>query len=254
MRALRILLLSFLVLAAIAVVAGTLVITSINNRHAAQPEAIAALESNGRVAVTRQPGEDWIVFTPVDATPHTGFILYPGGLVDPVAYAPLAYDIAANGYLVVIDPMPLNLAVLGSNGATDIITGFPQITAWAIGGHSLGGAMAAEFAANNPVAIDGLALWASYPAAGTDLSGFDLSAVSIYGDSDGVAPVADVRDGANRLPPDTLFVTIRGGNHTQFGRYGEALQRGDNPATIDRDEQQQIIVNNTTAMLRAIDA
>lgn len=95
--------------------------------------------------------------------------------MDPVAYAPVARDIAAAGYLTVIDPMPLNLAVLDLQGAGDIIAGFPDITSWAIGGHSLGGAMAAEFAFRNPGVVDGLALWAAFPAANSDLSTFDLA-------------------------------------------------------------------------------
>jgi hypothetical protein len=253
MRVLRSLLIALLVVLLIGLIAGAVAVFSVNSRNAARPEAVAAAASNEVVSVNRPEEEDWIIFSPTDATPTTGFILYPGGFVDPVAYAPIARDLAAAGFLVTIDPMPLNLAVLGSNGAADIITAFPEVESWAIGGHSLGGAMAAEFTARYPELIDGLALWAAYPAAGTDLSGLDVAAISIYGDSDGVAMVDQVRDGANRLPPDAMFVPIPGGNHTQFGRYGEGLQRGDNPATIGRDEQQEIIVASTAAMLRAID-
>jgi len=45
------------------------------------------------------------------------------------------------------------------------------------------------------------------------------------------------------LPADTVFVPIQGGNHTQFGYYGNGteLQKGDNPADISRDAQQQIV-------------
>jgi hypothetical protein len=210
------------------------------------------MESNDSVRVSQADGEDWIVFTPEGQSTTTGYIIYPGGFVDPVAYAPIARAIAERGYLTIIDPMPLNLAVLGLEGADDIIAGFPSITAWGIGGHSLGGAMAAEYTYRNPDAISGLALWAAYPSDNSDLSGEEIEAVSIYGDADGVASIEDVLNGANRLPPGSVFVLIPGGNHTQFGSYGEGLQRGDNMATISRDEQQKIVVDSTVEMLSTI--
>lgn len=251
MRKTRVALLIALLLAAVVLIGGALAIAVLNDRNAARPEAVAALVSDGQVAVTEQTGEDWFVFSPVGGTPDTGFIIYPGGFVDPVAYAPVARDIAANGYLVVIDPMPLNLVVLNVNGADAILPAFPEITHWAIGGHSLGGAMAAEYAAGHPDAVDGLALWAAYPANSTDLSDKDLAALSIYGDRDGIASIDDVLDGGNRLP-DAEFVLVPGGNHTQFGRYGEGLQRGDNPASISRDEQQRIVADGTSTLLSSL--
>ena len=81
---------------------------------AALPEALAALQSDGVVEVAVTP---WLTFTPVERTPTVGFILYPAARVDPRAYAPAARAIAAGGYLVVIPPMPLNLAVLAPGRA-----------------------------------------------------------------------------------------------------------------------------------------
>ena len=224
----------------------------LNGRNQARPEAVAALESDAQVTVSQVAGQDWYVFSPAAGTAITGLILYPGGFVDPVAYAPIAREIAAHGYLVVLDPMPLNLAVTGINSAGAIIAAFPEIAHWAIGGHSLGGAMAAEYIKGNPETIDGLALWAAYPAENTDLSSLLLAVVSIYGDADGVASIADVTGAADRLPDDARFILIDGGNHTQFGAYGQGLQRGDNPATIDRDAQQAAIVAGTLELLEII--
>ena len=79
-----------------------------------EQEALNALVTDDVVEV--QTG-DWYVFEPADSTPETGLIFYPGGYVDPRAYAPAAREIAAAGYLVVIPTMPLNLAVLGANQA-----------------------------------------------------------------------------------------------------------------------------------------
>ncbi|MCB0120849.1 MAG: hypothetical protein KDE58_01335, partial [Caldilineaceae bacterium] len=72
------------------------------------PEALAALVSDDQVTVDYTV---WLTFTPTAQAPTSGFIFYPGGRVDPRAYAPAAHAIAAAGYLVVIVPMPLNLAV-----------------------------------------------------------------------------------------------------------------------------------------------
>lgn len=56
--------------------------------------------------------------------------------------------------------MPLNFAFLGINRASQVLNPFPKINHWAVGGHSLGGAMAAEFAKDNAHKINGLA-WPS---------------------------------------------------------------------------------------------
>ena len=241
------------VLLILVIAAGT-ALAVFNGRGQAQPEAVAALQSNALVTVSQVAGEDWYVFAPATGSVSTGLILYPGGFVDPVAYAPIARAIAERGYLVVLDPMPLNLAVTGIESADAIIAAHPEIDHWAIGGHSLGGAMAAEYVKNNPNAVAGLVLWAAYPAANSDLSALPLSVVSIYGDADGLASVADVTGAAERLPADTRFVLIPGGNHTQFGSYGQGLQRGDNPATISREDQQAQIIEATVELLEIISA
>jgi len=238
----------------VVVLAGSAAVwTVLNSRNAARPEATAALSADATVAVSRILGQDWYVFTPAATTPDTGFIIYPGGFVEPVAYAPAAREIAAQGYLVVLDPMPLNLAVTAAESADAIVAAFPNIRAWAIGGHSLGGAMAAQYVRTNPGVMVGLALWAAYPAANTDLSATPLEVVVLYGDADGLAAVEEVMGGAPRLTADARFVLISGANHTQFGAYGEGLQRGDTPATISRDEQRAAVVAATVAMLQSID-
>lgn len=210
-----------------------------------QSEALAAMKSDDVVIVETEP---WLVFRPAGATPNTGFILYPGGRVDPRAYGPPARAIAAEGVLVVVVPMPLNLAVLSSNAATGVIDTYPQIEYWAVGGHSLGGAMAASYADNHLDRLDGLVLWAAYPAGSNDLSQFELAVVSIFGTRDGLATPDKISASRSLLPADTRWVAIEGGNHAQFGWYG--AQSGDNPATIDHQEQQGRIVTATLELLR----
>jgi dienelactone hydrolase len=207
------------------------------------PEAERYLDSSDTVEVVTG---GWLIFRPKGINPHTGLIFYPGGRVDPRAYAPAAHDIAASGYLVVIPRMPLNLAVFSPNQADEIIARFPGVEAWAVGGHSLGGAMAAQYAYSHDV--DGLVLWASYPASSTNLSGRALKVVSIYGSLDSGAN--DMRAAESLLPSDTTWVVIEGGNHSQFGWYG--LQAGDSAAGISADEQHRITVEATVALLASL--
>lgn len=213
----------------------------------AMPEAQAAISPDSLVEVD---ADRWLVFYPAGVAPTTGLILYPGGRVDPVAYAPLARAIAAEGYLVVIVPMPLNLAFLAPNRALEVMEEFPEISSWAVGGHSLGGAMAANFADSHPEAVKGLALWASYPAQSDDLSDQDLIVTSIYGTKDGLASLDEIRASELLMPSDVRWVAIEGGNHGQFGWYGP--QSGDNPAAISREAQQAQVVQATLEMLNAM--
>jgi pimeloyl-ACP methyl ester carboxylesterase len=211
------------------------------------PEALAALESDNKVAVELRP---WITFRPTHEQPTTGLILYPGGRVDPRSYAPAARAIAEQGYLVVIPPMPFNLAVIGANRADEVIAAHPEIQNWSIGGHSLGGAMAAAYAHGKPEAVEGLVLWAAYPADNNSLSDRDLKVTSIFGSNDGLATPDKIAASRALLPPSTVWARIVGGNHAQFGAYGP--QSGDGQATIDPADQQEQVVAATIALLEAI--
>jgi dienelactone hydrolase len=217
----------------------------------ADPEAVAldALISDDVVQVQ---ADAWLVFKPAGESVQTGLIFYPGGYVDPRAYAPAAREIAAAGYLVIIPTMPLNLAIFAANRAADIIDAYPEVERWAVGGHSLGGAMAAQFAAGNHEAVVGLVLWASYPADNNDLSQSDLRVVSIYGTKDGVAEPATVEASRPRLPADTIWLPMVGGNHAQFGWYGP--QNGDLAPGIDHLEQQAATVAATVRLLEALES
>jgi len=167
--------------------------------------------------------------------------------VDYRSYAPAAHSIAAQGYLVVITRAPLNLAVLHPGAASDVIRAYPEIKHWAIGGHSLGGTMAANFADTHPGSVEALILWASYPASSDNLSQTGLKVLSISGALDGLSTPAKIEASRALLPADTVWVSIEGGDHAQFGWYGP--QSGDNPATISREEQQAQIIQATVQFL-----
>jgi hypothetical protein len=215
--------------------------------HVPMLEAIEALESDSAVIVSTK---DWIIFEPVISNKNVGFVIYPGGRIDFRSYAPMAHRIAAEGYFVVIVRMPLNLAVFGVNIASDIIKLYSQTTSWVIGGHSLGGTMAAQFAHENPSEVKGLVLWAAYPAAGTDLPKNSLIVTTIHCTNDGLVSSSQIEDSLKLLPVSTSRIEITGGNHAQFGWYGN--QGGDNSATISREEQQSQILNATLDLLEAV--
>ena len=209
-------------------------------------QALAALETSADVKVS---GDDVLAFQPVDVQPITGFIFYPGGRVDYRSYAPALRGVAAQGYLVVLVPAPLNLMVFDINAADKVSPQFPEITHWAVGGHSLGGAMAANYLYTNPGAAEALILWASYPAENNDLTDSGLRALSIYGTLD-MAGVEKFDASRALLPADTTWVVIEGGNHSQFGDYG--FQPGDNAATISAADQQAQIIEATASFLATL--
>jgi pimeloyl-ACP methyl ester carboxylesterase len=121
-----------------------------------------------------------------------------------------------------------------------VIEAYPDVDSWVIGGHSLGGAMTAEYLKKRPDAVDGLVFLASYPSDSTDLSAIPAKVVSIYGTEDGVT--GDVfEESLRRLPAATTLEVIEGGNHAQFGHYGP--QKGDGTASVSREEQQRLTTN-----------
>jgi len=230
--------------------------------HPPLPEALEAMESDYRVTVETVAVAEWeegsnfyYTFKPRHADPTVGFIFYPGGLVDPRAYAPPARAIAAQGYLVIIVKMISDLAPIpySFDRADKIISDYAGIKTWIIGGHSVGGSFACYYAQKHADTIDGVVLWASWPSEGFRLDGTDLKAISIYGTNDGHPE--DIKAGAEHLPEGTPFVEIAGGNHTQCGYYWDGVdenfvQDGDNPADIAREEQQRIMVQSTLDFLK----
>jgi pimeloyl-ACP methyl ester carboxylesterase len=103
---------------------------------------------------------------------------------------------------------------------------------WYVGGHSLGGVMAADFAAKQAAELRGLVLLASYPTG--DLAP-SLRVLSISGSEDGVLNREKLEAGTRYLPEDAVLQVSPGGNHAQFGSYGP--QKGDGEPRISPAEQ-----------------
>ena len=212
-------------------------------------EALGAMESNANVTV--KDSGNFIVFTPTSNKPITGFIFYPGGHVDYRSYAPVAQEIASHGYMVSIVRMPLSLAVFGINKADEVITAYPDMRYWVIGGHSLGGSMAASYADQHLDTVQDLVLCASYPSTSDNLSSTNLKGLSTFGSNDQVMNRDNFNATRALLPPGTIMRVIQGGNHAQFGNYG--LQPGDGTATISAADQQTQAADLTVRLLRAVE-
>lgn len=196
-------------------------------------EAMMRGETNGRVTA----------FVPEEV--KAGLIFYPGGLVDHAAYAPLMEMLMERGILCLLTEMPFDLAVLDADAAEGLIGKHPEVSRWLIGGHSLGGAMAADYAAKHPQDYEGLVLLGAYAQA--DLSKTELSILSIFGSEDGVMNRGKYEEYLDHYPKRFEEIVIEGGNHAQFGDYGK--QKGDGAARITAKEQQKQTADAIALML-----
>lgn len=198
--------------------------------YRADVEAIDAFAPAGAVEM-RTLKDGTVVFTPEEAS--AGFIFYPGGKVEYTAYIPLMKALASKGFLCVLVEMPFHLAVFNMNAADGIQKDYPQIESWYIGGHSLGGSMAASYLADHTDEYDGLVLLGAYSTA--DLSASGLEVLSVYGSEDKVMNRKKYEDNKSNLPSGFTEVVIDGGCHAYFGMYG--AQDGDGTPSITNDEQ-----------------
>jgi fermentation-respiration switch protein FrsA (DUF1100 family) len=201
----------------------------------------AALASDDRVTVTHAEG--YWSFRPI-AVNDVGLIFFPGGLVAPAAYAPLAHGIANAGYAVLLIEMPYRGLFGGAYGpevferARNAVRRTEGVRRWVVAGHSRGGVVAATLARNGFPPLAGLVLIASSHPRDFSLAALDVPVTRIYATEDTIANVEKLDVTRGNLPASTRIVRIDGGNHSQFGYYG--FQPGDWPATISRDAQQAI--------------
>lgn len=173
-----------------------------------------------------------------------GLIFYPGGLVDHRAYAPLMQALCERGVLCLLTEMPLDLAVLDMKAADGLQALYPQVDRWLIGGHSLGGAMAAGYVSDHAQEYDGLVLLGAYSTA--DLSQTELKVLSVYGTQDGVLNRGKYAQCLRHYPKRFTEIVIEGGCHAYFGDYG--AQKGDGEPTISREAQMTIAADAIAAM------
>ena len=212
-------------------------VSFINDYYKATSTAQKAMLGNEAVEVSEY--ETYYHFSLREEDARRGIIFYPGGKVEETAYAPLLLELTELGYEVYLVKMPARLAMFGTNRADAVIEANPDVEEWIMAGHSLGGAIAASYSAQNDDKIDGLVLLAAYSM--EDISDKEIDVFSIYGSEDGVLNMDNYEKYYENLPDDMVEIVIDGGNHAYFGHYGE--QDGDGTATISRDEQIQTVLD-----------
>ncbi|MBQ9415898.1 MAG: alpha/beta hydrolase [Clostridia bacterium] len=198
----------------------------------ADSAALSALESDDVVTVT-QTDYGWLFDGPSESD---ALIFYQGAKVEETAYAPLMRLIAREGMDVLLVRMPFRLAFFGVNKANSLISRY-DYNAWYIGGHSLGGAMAANYAAKHGEQLKGLILLAAYPTKPLD---DELTVVSICGSADEVINREKMSAGDAYLPEKAVKCVIEGGNHAQFGNYGKQAEDGE-PSITSEEQQKQTV-------------
>ena len=165
---------------------------------------------------------------------ESSIIFYPGAKIEYTSYLPLFMDLANDGVDCFLVEMPMNLAILDSNGADAIIDDANYTyDKWYIAGHSLGGSMAASYIKNHPNKTDGLILLAAYSV--DDLG--NVPVLSIYGSNDKNLNKVTYDESKGLIDGNLTEYVIDGGNHAQFASYG--IDKKDGKATISPEEQRK---------------
>ncbi len=222
--------------------------------YRASPAAREALASDGLETVTQGPGSWSFTPAPDRVVPGARLLFFPGALVDPVAYAPLARAVANAGYATTILQLPRRGAFGGADDpvvldrAMTLLRQSNGSVQWVVAGHSRGAVVATRLAAASPADLAGLVIIGSSHPRDVSLSGLTIPVTKIVGTRDGLASPGEVRENQHLLPASTHWVWIEGGNHSQFGWYG--FQPGDRFARIARGQQQQAMIDAVLAVLR----
>lgn len=194
----------------------------VNIYYKAEQIALDVLDQRDDIVVT-----DDITYIPSKEESKIGLIFYPGAKVESNAYLPLLDLISEEGINCFLIDMPFNLAFFGSNSADEVLSLY-QMDEWYIAGHSLGGAMASNYASKNQDIISGLILLGAYIYKDYPIE----QTITIYGEFDQIM---------SELDYETNVFMINGGNHANFGCYGN--QANDGVATISKRVQREQTTN-----------
>lgn len=204
----------------------------------AEAAPLSTVTSNAAISETETA--DAVVLTPKSGATGIGLVFIAGARVEPAAYAYKLSGLVEAGVTVVIARPLLNFAIIDPRPLSTFTALVPGVDLWYVGGHSLGGVRACQYAADAAAAgsdeVAGVIFLGSYCSA--DLSSTDVPVLSIGASNDGLSTPAKIADNAHLLPASARFDEIDGANHASFGDYG--VQPGDGTATASdstvRDE------------------
>ncbi|MFQ3250275.1 MAG: pimeloyl-ACP methyl ester carboxylesterase [Glaciecola sp.] len=177
--------------------------------YRADIDAIAAANTDSNVSITFTEGI-WQYHSMIDSKSST-LLFFPGGLVDPIAYAPLARYIAEEGYNVLLVELPYR-GVFGGSDSQELRTRIaaalaliPESNSVVVGGHSKGAVVASRLSATVP-SLAGLVLIGTSHPRDLDLSRLEMPVTKIVGTHDGIATPEKVQKNAILLPNQTRWV------------------------------------------------
>jgi pimeloyl-ACP methyl ester carboxylesterase len=214
--------------------------------YRASSAARTAIQPDTAVAVQYDDGV-WSLVPRV--SPRVGvpaLVFFPGALVDPVAYAPLVRAAAAARFPAFIIQLPRRGAFGGADDPSierrleRVLADSNTPRRWIVAGHSRGAVVASRIAGERRDGFVGLVVIGSSHPRDVDLSALRVSVTKIVGTRDGLASRAEVEANRAKLPAETRWVWIEGGNHSQFGWYG--FQPGDRRATIAAAVQRATMI------------
>ena len=197
-------------------------------------------------------------FTPIReaARQSVGLVFFPGALVSPIAYAPLARATARAGFPSYIVELPRRGAFGGAEDPAlwdtvhELLQEPTTPKRWVAAGHSRGGVVASQLASRGPAGFAGLILIGTSHPRDVDLSALTVPVTKIVGTRDGLASRGEVEQNRRLLPASTRWIWIEGGNHSQFGWYG--FQPGDGRATISAAAQRAQMTKAVIETLTAV--
>lgn len=190
--------------------------------------------------VLRDDGVWYIPENPAEV----GFIFYCGAFVDYRDYCGILGGLAERGYFTASLKCPLDIAMLNPFGALQLMEQHPEIHHWFIGGHSMGGVVASLLSSDLFGRFEGVVLLASY-----SIVPISVPALSIYGTNDGVLVMPLYQLSKPLVESGLTEIVLQGGNHAQYGNYGNQFL--DRPADISMDTQQQTCIDAIDQFIQA---
>ncbi len=219
----------------------------------AEAPALAAMQSSSTVTVVETLTS--IEMAPTGTPSATAIFFEPGAKVEARAYAATLRPLAEAGFTVVIAKQPLAIAFLSLSDFDTTRSVFPAVDRWVVGGHSLGGVVAAIQAddgdSDTSAPVVGLFFYASLPASDIS-SSLTARVLSLSAAHDGLATPTDIDAAKPLLPPDTQYIVISGAVHAYFADYG--AQPGDGIPTVSHDKARSEIAKATLDFVREVSA